>query len=96
MCCDSGLVAPLLDPDKQQHGQQVQQSSRGSRTVYTTSTVMLYKIMNSKLLVGLIERPPPKVAPVGMTPGGVLLRENRMYGCENSVHKETPCAAHNL
>ena len=23
-----------------------------------------------------------------MTPGGVLLRENRMYGCENSVHKE--------
>ena len=54
MCCDSGLVAPLLDPDKQQHGQQVQQSSRGSRTVYTTSTVMLYKIINSKLLVRLI------------------------------------------
>ena len=23
-----------------------------------------------------------------MAPGGVLLRENRMYGCENSVHKE--------
>ena len=38
----------------------------------------------------MIERPPPKVAPVGMTPGGVLLRENRMYGCENSVHKEPP------
>ena len=30
--------------------------------------------------VELMERPPPKVAPVGMTPGGVLLRENRMYG----------------
>ena len=47
-----------------------------------------------RVLVLVIERPPPKVAPVGMTPGGVLLRENRMYGCENSVHKETPCAAH--
>ena len=41
----------------------------------------------------VFERPPPKVAPVGMTPGGVLLRENRMYGCENSVHKEPPVAA---
>ena len=41
----------------------------------------------------IVERPPPKVAPVGVTPGGVLLRENRMYGCENSVHKETPCVA---
>ena len=43
----------------------------------------------------ILERPPPKVAPVGVTPGGVLLRENRMYGCENSVHKEPPVAAHN-
>ena len=44
----------------------------------------------------MIERPPPKVAPIGLTPGGVLLRENRMYGCENSVHKEPPVAAHKV
>ena len=28
----------------------------------------------------IFERPLPKVAPVGLTRGGVLLRENRMYG----------------
>ena len=46
---DSGLDAPVLDSDKQQHGQQVRQGARGSGMVYTT--MMLYKIINSKLLV---------------------------------------------
>ena len=48
---DSGLDAPVLDSDKQQHGQQVRQGARGSGMVYTT--MMLYKIINSKLLVVL-------------------------------------------
>ena len=43
---------------------------------------MVLNLCGFGLLFHLVvfERPPPKVAPVGVTPGGVLLRENRMYG----------------